>query len=123
MRTLSIAALLALAACKSTLERRVDADREAYRALDARRSRVDGVRGSLDLDAADRTAKPARAVEDVTLDLDEALRLAAAASREYRASREDAYLAALALSDQRNVFATQRGLGAAAEIARDSEGG
>lgn len=111
-----------LSGCKSATEQRVTADREAYRALDARRPQVPDVRGSLDLDAADRVARPARALTDVVLDLDEALRLAAAASYDYRAARERAYLAALSLSTTRQEFRTQGGLGAAGSVARDGDG-
>lgn len=112
----------ALGGCKSATEQRVTADREAYRALDARRPQVSDVRGSLDLDAADRVARPARALTDVVLDLDEALRLAAAASYDYREARERAYLSALALSNARQEFAAQGGLGAAGSVARDGDG-
>lgn len=121
-RLLAGATLVALAGCKSATEQRVAADRDAYRALDARRPVVPDARGSLDLDAADRAARPARELTDVELDLDEALRLAAAASYEYREARERAYLAALALSTERNAFATQGGLGAKAGLVRDQDG-
>jgi len=122
MRLLAGVTLVALAGCKSAAEQRVAADHDAYRALDARRPVVPEVRGSLDLDAADRTARPARALADVVLDLDEALRLAAAASYDYREARERAYLAALALTTERKAFQAQGGLGANAGVVRDRDG-
>lgn len=121
-RLLAGVTLVALAGCKSAAEQRVAADHDAYRALDARRPVVPEVRGSLDLDAADRTARPARALADVVLDLDEALRLAAAASYDYREARERAYLAALALTTERKAFQAQGGLGANAGVVRDRDG-
>jgi len=121
-RLLAGVTLVALAGCKSAAEQRVAADHDAYRALDARRPVVPEVRGFLDLDAADRTARPARALADVVLDLDEALRLAAAASYDYREARERAYLAALALTTERKAFQAQGGLGANAGVVRDRDG-
>ena len=67
-------------------------------------------------------ARPARALTAVELDLDEALRLAAAASYDYRAARERAFRAALALSTTRQEYRTQGGLGAAGSVARNADG-
>src|SRR5262245_30820346 len=108
-RTASRLCLLAAAAalgagCKNPTERRLDADRETYDAMHVRRPAVPETVGSLNLDEADKVAVPARALGVVSLDLEEALRLAAAASREYRSAREDAYLAALRLTEERHKF-------------------
>lgn len=116
------AALLALGGCKSATQHLVDVERGADAALHARRGAVPEVAGSLDVRAADRAAGPARALHAVTLDLDEALRLAAAASYEHREARERAYVAALDLVAQRQRFRTQGALGAAGALARDPDG-
>jgi outer membrane protein TolC len=105
------------------MEHRIDADHAAYAALWARRGAVPETVGSLDLDQADATARPARALTEVSLDLEEALRLAAAASREYRTQREEAYLAALHLTAQRRAFETQYGLAGLATLDRSDTTG
>lgn len=111
---------LLLAACASPPQRRFEADREVYRALEARRTAVPAAIGSLDVDEAECRGRAARAAAArVEVDLDGALRLAAAASREYRARREDVYLKALSFTAERHRFRTQFALGGTGSIARD----
>jgi outer membrane protein TolC len=99
------------------------ADREVYGRLAAERRRVPEVEGSLDLEAAERAAAPCRCRGEVVLDLPTSLRIAMAASREYRTRREDAYLKALAWTQQRRNFETQPGAGLAAALSDGPDGG
>ncbi len=76
---------------------------------------------NLDVRASLRGAR-GRAPAEVTLDLEGSLRLAATASREYLNAREDAYLAALSLTQERHAFETQFGLGALGAVTKDATG-
>ena len=104
---LALAALPLLSACRpATL---ASADREVYGGLDRRRSCVPEVAGSLDLDQAEGRARATRAdalragaARHITLR--QALQLAARASRDIRAEREEVYLRALDLSTVRHDF-------------------
>ncbi len=78
------------------------ADREVYAALASTRARVPEVAGRLDVDAADRLACARRESRTFRLTLEDALALAAAASRDYLRQREDVYLVALDLTGVRN---------------------
>ena len=113
--------LLALAGCRPATKEA--ADREAYRALAVRRAYVPEVAGSLDLERSECTAIAARAQARSAsvrrLSLAEALDLATRASREARSRREDVFLTALALSDQRHAFRSIPFAGGAGELARD----
>ena len=65
---------LGLVACATPRERRIEADREVYRALEARRARVPSPIGALDLDDAGRRGRLARSAgARVELDLEGAL--------------------------------------------------
>jgi outer membrane protein TolC len=108
---------LALSACRAPTQQAADA--EAYGALAARRPCVPEALGSLDVEAAECAARLARRGGDVTLDLAGALALAARASREYRAKREDAVLAALALSDARHAFRANPAAGLTSDLETD----
>jgi outer membrane protein TolC len=112
---------LALGACQANAQ--VDADREAYRILDARRASVPEVAGSLDVAAAEAAAAGARVPKTLRLDLHDALCLATRASREYRGRREDAYLAALAYTGARHAFDTTYALGQSTDVVQDGTGG
>src|SRR5262245_39303697 len=120
---LCAAVAAAVAGCKGATERRIEADRDAYAEARARRPEVPETAGSMNLDEAGPVARPARDVAEVSLDLEEALRLAAAASREYRAQREDAYLAALRLTGERRKFETQFGVTGNLGTAASEDGG
>lgn len=113
-----VGALLLLGgACSSPAERKVEADRETYRALDANRRHVPEVAGSMDVDRADAIAAPAREIREATVDLEGALRLAALSSREYLTRREDVYLTALAYTGERHAFESQGFLGGNGNVA------
>ena len=116
-------ACLILAACSTAKATQGAADRESYARLAAQRRCVPEVEGSLDLDAAERAAAPCRRRGEVVLDLPTSLRIAMAASREYRSRREDAYLKALAWTLERHKFETQPGAGFGAAIADGPDGG
>jgi len=119
-RRASLFALLALApGCASVADRRMQADHDSYQALALRRPEVPEVAGSLDVDRAEREADPLRSLTEVDLDLAEAYRLAALASREYRNRREDAYLAALAYTGARHKFESQFALGLITGLQRE----
>jgi outer membrane protein TolC len=111
---LAAALLASLPGCSAAAQR-ARADAEAQAALEARRPVVPEVSGSLDVDAADAAALPARSLGDLTLDLPSTLRLAATASREYRARREEAYLAALAFAEARKDYRGRLRVGGHAE--------
>ena len=97
----------------------MQADHDSYQALALRRPEVPEVAGSLDVDRAEREADPLRNLTEVDLDLAEAYRLAALASREYRNRREDAYLAALAYTGERHKFESQFALGLITGLQRE----
>ncbi len=119
-RALAIATLSACglasatSACSPRLSRE-QADREVYKELHARRTKVPLASGTLDLDRADAAARPARDAKEVDLDLDGTVRLAATASREYRRRREDVYLSALALTETRNRYRFKLDVGLSAD--------
>lgn len=126
--TLALAGVVA--GCASAKARRGEADREVYRALEARRASVTAQTGPaiavgpLDVDDAERRGRLARAANArIELDLEGALRLAAEASREYRAAREDVYLKALSFTAERHRFRDQYALGATGALTRDEGSG
>ena len=94
LRTLALGLLLLgpLTACRAFTKEA--ADEEVYGILEERRPCVPEIAGSLDVDAADRVSRAARCSETYRLPLNDALALAAAASRDYLGEREDVYLAA-----------------------------
>lgn len=100
----------------------MEANREVYAAVARKRARVPEVVGSLDVDAAQKAAEPARDLTEVTLDLDGALSLAAKASREVRDRREDVYLTALAWTAACREYRGKAGLGGRADLTVDSDG-
>lgn len=87
------------------------ADREAARIVDAGRSRVPDVRGSLVLQGVEERARDERArfaqAAGRRISLREALEAASVASRDLRLEREDVMLSALALSTVRHDHAVQ----------------
>jgi outer membrane protein TolC len=117
---LGVASVLA-AACSPT-HHRLEARREAREALAARRPHVPEAYGALDPDAADAAALRARSTRAVSLDLAQALRFAAEASRDHRERRERAYLAALALANARHDYGGRFRVGGTAEVAATGDG-
>ncbi|MHC5009687.1 MAG: TolC family protein [Planctomycetota bacterium] len=97
------------------------ADQEVYRILDCRRPEVPQLKGTLDVDLADRLAEAQRSRRTFQLSLRDALAVAAVGSREYLDRREDVYLAALDLTGVRNDFAPNffGSLGGGANTDRD----
>ena len=120
---LLVGACLALCACSNARMTQGAADREVYGRVAAERRRVPEVEGSMDLDAAERVAAPCRCRGEVVLDLPTALRIAMAASREYRQRREDVYLKALDWTLARRNFETKPGAGFAAALDDGPDGG
>ena len=121
---LLLIALAAVPACASPQQRKAEADREVYRALEARKPCVPAAVGPLDIDAAECRGRAARAAPArVELDFEGALRLSAEASREYRAAREDVYLSALSFTAARHSFRNQYALGGTGSLTRDEDGG
>ena len=118
-----LALALATLACGCQANTQVDADRESYAALDARRTHVPEVVGSLDVIRADAAARPARAVKELKVDLGQALCLATKASRDYLSRREDAYLVALRYTGERHVFDTTYAAGGSADLVQDGTSG
>ena len=116
--------LCALPACSTPRERKAEADRDVYGALEVRRPIVPVPVGPLDIDAAEARGRAARdASNRIDLDLEGAVRLAAEASREFRSRREDVYLTALAYTGERHRFENQYALGGTATVARDGSTG
>ncbi|HVG94845.1 MAG TPA: TolC family protein, partial [Planctomycetota bacterium] len=118
-----LAAAAALGACKGPVERKIEADQEVYSALGGRRVAVPEVRGSLDVDDAEEEARPLRGLKRVVLDVEEALRIAAVGSREYRDRREEVYLVALRYTAERHAFESQFALGGSGDLVRTDNGG
>ncbi len=117
-------AFAAIPACASPPQRKGEADREVYRALEGQRRSVPASVGPLDIDAAEAKGRLARAAPArVELDFEGALRLSAEASREYRAAREDVYLSALSFTAARHEFRRQFALGGTGRITRDEDSG
>jgi outer membrane protein TolC len=98
------------------------ADREVYGILGQRRREVAEVAGTLDVASRRRLAEAARARRTFRLTLRDALELGTVASREYRAEREDVYLAALDLTREINAFNPLWDADAALEYRGDDQG-
>ena len=102
------------------------ADREVAGIL-AGRGRCVPQAGRIDLEASERDGVAAREAaltpQPRAVPLAEALELATRASREVREQREEVYLAALSMSDERHAFAAIPFAGGAAELAAEDGGG
>jgi outer membrane protein TolC len=110
---LSVSGVLgALAACRSPEAHVADADREVYRILEERRATLGADLGAIHLEPAaeslrQRLLAPEASSEPLTLDLIEALSVAAENSREYQRRKESLYLAALDLTLARYRYQVQ----------------
>lgn len=102
----------------STNHYRESADQAAYQVLQQVEAHVFGRTNEFDIDTAwssrdPQDISPAEIIENrktgdrLTLDLDQALDLAVASSREYQSAKEDLYLVALDLSGQRLRFSPE----------------
>jgi outer membrane protein TolC len=106
------AAALALTGCKSARAHAESADEEVYAILEARRLELEADLGSVDIDPPTDTLRlriEAAGVqaEPITLDLVQALDVAAENSREYQTRKEVLYLTALDLTLERWRFKVQ----------------
>lgn len=104
--------LAAFAACRSPEAHVADADREVYRILEDRRETLGADLGAIHLEPAadtlrERLLLPDASREPVTIELVEALSVAAENSREYQRRKESLYLAALDLTLARYRFQVQ----------------
>ncbi len=117
---LGAAGLLAAGGCRAPTKEAADC--EVYSILSARRQGVPEVAGKLHIADAERRAHAARREARTLLALKDALRLATAASREYREERDRVYLAALTVTEQRRAFETIPGASAGGDVLLDETG-
>ncbi len=103
--TLCLALGLASLGCRSTLDYKIEADREAYELVQSRRDELFGHRGDFSIeppvDSLRARILQGNSPEMGPLDLPESLRIAAENNRDYQTRKERLYLAALDLTLER----------------------